>query len=249
MGEVPRIPDTWEGSSSALSPILLPPLLVLFIECLEHSRHAVDIWLRENEVTQSCPTLCDSGDCSLPGSSVHGILQARILEWVAISFSRGSSWPRDQTQVSRITGRRFTLWATREAQHLINGSQINSILDGWMNLKSTQLHPCVLICFSYVRLCNPMDCGSPGSSVHGTLQAKYWSGFPCPSPGDLPHSGIEPKSLTCPALVGRFFTTSDPYRLWNRDFFFNWATCIHATNIDICYSNLFANIWYTSGKT
>ena len=60
------------------------------------------------EVTQSCPTLCNPVDCSPPGSSVHGILQARILEWVAISFSRGSSQPRDQTQVSRIGGRRLT---------------------------------------------------------------------------------------------------------------------------------------------
>ena len=52
---------------------------------------------KESEVTQLCPTLCDPMDCSLPGSSVHGIFQARILEWVAISFSRGSSQPRDQT--------------------------------------------------------------------------------------------------------------------------------------------------------
>ena len=73
----------------------------------------------ESEVAQSCPTLCDPMDCSLPGSSVHGILQARILEWVTISFSRGSSRPRDQTQVSRIGGRRFNLWATREAMVLI----------------------------------------------------------------------------------------------------------------------------------
>ena len=54
-------------------------------------------------------------DCSLPGSSVHEILQARILEWVAIPFSRGSSWPRDWTWVSCIAGRCFTIWATREA--------------------------------------------------------------------------------------------------------------------------------------
>ena len=67
-----------------------------------------------SEVTQSCPTLWDPVDYSPPGSSVHGILQARILEWVAIPFSRGSSWPRDQTQVSRIAGRGFNLWATRE---------------------------------------------------------------------------------------------------------------------------------------
>ena len=63
----------------------------------------------ESEVSQSCLTLCDPMDCSLPGSSIHGIFQARVLEWVAVSFSRRSSQPRDQTQVSRITGRRFTL--------------------------------------------------------------------------------------------------------------------------------------------
>ena len=68
-----------------------------------------------SEVAQLCPTLCYPVDCSPPGSSVHGILQARILEWVAISFSRGSSWPRDQTQISRIAGRHFNLWAMREA--------------------------------------------------------------------------------------------------------------------------------------
>ena len=57
---------------------------------------------------QSCPTLCNLMDCSPPGSSVHGISQARILEWVAIPFSRGSSRPRDQTPVSCLTGRYFT---------------------------------------------------------------------------------------------------------------------------------------------
>ena len=54
-------------------------------------------------VAQSCPTLCDPMDCSPPGSSVHGILQARIWEWVAISFSRASSQPRDQTRVSCVS--------------------------------------------------------------------------------------------------------------------------------------------------
>ena len=60
--------------------------------------------------------LCNPMDCSPPGSSVHGILQARILEWVAISSSRGSSQPRDRTQVSCIAGRFFTDWAMREAR-------------------------------------------------------------------------------------------------------------------------------------
>ena len=63
----------------------------------------------ESEVAQSCPTLCDPMDCSLPGSSIYGIFQARVLEWAAISFSRGSSQPRDRTQVSRTAGRRFTV--------------------------------------------------------------------------------------------------------------------------------------------
>ena len=62
----------------------------------------------------SCPTLCNSMDCRLPGSSIPGLLQAGILEWVAISFSRRSSQPRDRTWVSHISGRHFTIWATRE---------------------------------------------------------------------------------------------------------------------------------------
>ena len=60
-------------------------------------------------VTQSCPTLQDPVDCSPPGSSVHRIPQARILEWAASPFSRGSSLTRDQTRVSHIAGRFFTI--------------------------------------------------------------------------------------------------------------------------------------------
>ena len=62
-----------------------------------------------SEVAQSCSTLRDPVDCSLPNSSVHGIFQAIVLEWIAISFSRGSSRPRDGTQVSHIVDRRFTV--------------------------------------------------------------------------------------------------------------------------------------------
>ena len=71
--------------------------------------------LKWSEVAQLCLTLCDPMDYSLQSSSVHGIFQARVLEWVAISFSRGSSWPRDRTQITRIAGRHFTVWTTREA--------------------------------------------------------------------------------------------------------------------------------------
>ena len=76
--------------------------------------------LSEREVAQSCLTLCDPTDCSLPGFSIPGILQARMLEWVAISFSKRSSQPRDWTWVSHIAGRRFTIWATREVLYLLS---------------------------------------------------------------------------------------------------------------------------------
>ena len=89
------------------------------------------------KVTQACPTLCDPMDYT-----VYGILQVRILGWVAFPFSRGSSQPRDHTQISCIAGRFFTSWATREAQ-------------------------------------------------------EYWSGYPIPSPADLPDPGID---LGSPAL-------------------------------------------------
>ena len=66
------------------------------------------------KVAQSCLTLCDPMDYSPPCSSVHGILQARILEWVAMPFSKGSSQPRGQTQVSHSAGRSFLVWANRD---------------------------------------------------------------------------------------------------------------------------------------
>ena len=69
-------------------------------------------------------TLCDLMGCHLPTSSLHEILQARILEWVAISFSRGSSWPRDPTQVSCIAGRFFIVWAGREVYCKLNILQL-----------------------------------------------------------------------------------------------------------------------------
>ena len=87
-------------------------------------------------------------DCSLSGSSVHGSFQARILEWVAISFSRGSSQPRDRTRVSHIVGRRFTIWATREALYRLYYKELQNEcntqpwrlfilnLNGWENLET-----------------------------------------------------------------------------------------------------------------
>jgi len=106
-----------------------------------------------SEVTQLCLTLCDLMDCSLPRSSAHGIFQARVLEWVAISFSRGSSRPRDRTQVSHIAGRLY---------HLCH--QGNQVLDfkfyllhcpiEFQGFKVLQLRLCMwrLSCFSHVQL-------------------------------------------------------------------------------------------------
>ena len=67
------------------------------------------------KIAQFCPTLCYPWDCSQLGSSVHGILQARILELVSMTFSMGSYQSKDQTQVSCAAGGFFTIWANREA--------------------------------------------------------------------------------------------------------------------------------------
>ena len=76
-------------------------------------------------------------DCSLPGSSVHGIFQTRILEWVAVFFSRRSSRPRDWTQVSHIVGRHFTIWATREVSQ--KKLRITKEKDSWLKAFSFKL--------------------------------------------------------------------------------------------------------------
>ena len=110
-------------------------LCILHQSILSHRTRVMHIFERkkESEVTQSCLTLCDPMDCSLPGSSVYGIFQARIVEWVSISFSR-SSRPRDWTWVSHIVGRRFTNWATREVSFwsklffLFYGGKINNFV-------------------------------------------------------------------------------------------------------------------------
>ena len=94
------------------------------------------------KVTQSCLTLCNPTNYT-----VHGILQARILEWVAVPFLRGSSQPRGWTQVSRIAGRFLTSWATREEGSV----QFSSV---------TQSCP---------TLCDPMNRSTPGLPVHHHL--------------------------------------------------------------------------------
>ena len=101
----------WQSLRSISISLGLPILLLSL-----HNRKITYISLESESVSHSVSlTLCNSMDCSPP---VHGILQARILEWAAIPFSRGSSQPRDRTQVSCIAGGFFTNWATREAQDM-----------------------------------------------------------------------------------------------------------------------------------
>ena len=88
-------------------------------------------------VAQLCLILCDCMDCSQPGFSVHGILQARILEWIAIPFSRGTSPPRDRNLDFLISGRFFTVWAPREA--LMKASKSNLEEEGLDHSRQTTL--------------------------------------------------------------------------------------------------------------
>ena len=122
-----------------------------------------------SSVAQASRILCDPVEGNSPGSSVHGISQARMLERVAIPFSRGSSQPRDWTQVPCISGRFFTIWAIREAQKW-----------KWKSLS------CVWLFAAHGLYIQSMEFS----------RKEYWSGWPFPSPGDLPNPGIEPRSPT-----------------------------------------------------
>ena len=116
--------------------------------------------------------LCNSMNCYKPGSSVHRILKARILEWVAVPFTRGSSWPRDRTQVSRIVGRFFTVWGTREAQlpisYLFHTCWCKTVL---LSTHRTLPFPhCVHVCSLRLHL---YSCPGNGSSSTSFLDSKY----------------------------------------------------------------------------
>ena len=102
--------------------------------------------------------------CGPPGSSVHGILQARILEWVVFPFSRGFSWPRNQTQVSSIAGRLFTIWATRETGLLPPCSKAHHLLPVSQEEPST--HLCFL--FSFFPASFPSQLPSPQFFQHNS---------------------------------------------------------------------------------
>ena len=118
-------------------------------------------------VAQSCPTLCDPEECILSGSSVHGILQSRISEWVAIPFSKVSSWTRDQIQVSWITSRFFTIRVSKEAQHRRRSLYIGNIhsnieydgqhIDNFSEMHCSKETPLYVI-YSFIFFLTASDC-------------------------------------------------------------------------------------------
>ena len=155
---------------------------------------------------QSCPTLCDPMVCSPPGFSIHGILQARTLEWVAISFSR-------------------LLWLGLPILCLKMWEWVATILFcswSFLRRKAFSLSPLsMMLAVSLSYVCvrsvarvwlfgNAMDYSPSGSSVHGIFQARMLEGLLFPTPGHLPDPGVEPMSLASPALDGGFFITVPP---------------------------------------
>ena len=176
-------------------------------------------------------------DCSLPGSSLHGILQARVLEWVAISFSRGSSQPGNQTGVSALQADSLPIELSGKRQWFVMSIQINRaallILVGLIHTFVVNTRSgrqlfwswlCSLTCvelacyrpfwwlvhvFSHVRLsATPWTVAHQAPLSMEFSRQDYWSGLPFPTPVDHPSPGIEPASLGSPALTGGFFTTS-----------------------------------------
>ena len=115
---------------------------------------------------QSCPTLCNTMDCSLPGSYVHWTLQVRMLEWVVMPSSRTSSQPRDQTHISMFPALAGRFFAIRATEYYINNRIL--VILGLLS----DMYVCAQWLQSCPTLCNTMDCSPPGPSVHGILQAR-----------------------------------------------------------------------------
>ena len=109
----------------------------------------------ESEVAQSCATSSDPMDCSLPGSSIHGIFQARVLEWVAIAFS-------NTIMRNGILPFHISTYYKLNVFYVASQSSIQLLFE-WLKVKVAQSCPA---------LCNPLDCSLPGSSAHGILQAR-----------------------------------------------------------------------------
>ena len=146
------------------------------------------------KLVHSCLTHCDPVDYSPPGSSVHKIFQARILEWVAVLSSRGSSWPRDWTHVSTspaLAGKFFTTSATWETPHY---------------------YVLCIVAQSCPALCNPMDGSPPGSSTHGdSLDKNTGVGCHAVLQGIFPTQGSNPGIPRCRQILYRLSYQGNPH--------------------------------------
>ena len=204
---------------------------------------AAAAWLSEVKVTQSCPALCDPLDYT-----VHGILQARILEWVAFPFSKGSSQPRDRTQVSRIAG--WSLPAEPQGKPKNTGVGSLSLFQGIFSTQESNwglLH-CrqILYQLSYQgshglndneekwtevaqlcpTLCNPMDCRLLGSSIHGVFQARILEWIVI----SISRRSARPRDWTQVShIVGRCFTIWAIFKTLNMLFKIYIIFCICKT--------------------
>ena len=181
---------------------------------------------------QSCLTLCHPMDCTSPGSPVHGILQARILEWVAISFSRGPSWFKDQTCISGIAGRFFTTKAIGKPHLLFMWSETCSVM-------SDSLRP--------HGLCSPWNSLGQNTGVGSLslLQGIFILGHklrmrnPCPNLFDLQRIG---NSLHLYSLLSIWGTKIVPYSLYSAGWL-AWGKSF----INMYWTNTFSNlVWIFS---
>ena len=144
-------------------------------------------------LSQSCLTLCNPIDCSLPGSSVHGIFQVIVLKWIAISFSRGSSQPSARTRVSRIVDRSFTIWATRE-KHFPKKN---------LHRKKCHGHCFVVYCW-----CDPLQLSWWNHYIWEVCSANQWDAQKTAKPVASPGQQKEPNSFPWQCLTAHLTTNA-----------------------------------------
>ena len=159
-------------------------------------------------VTQSYLTLCDSMDYSPPSSSVHGILQAWILERVVIPFSRGSSWSRDQTWVSTLHEESLPVWATKEALSL---KPFFFFLNDFFKYNC-----CSSVAQSWTTLCNPVDCRLPCPSLSpgvcsNSCPSSWWC-LPIVLSSVVPLPCLQSFPASVSFLVSQFFASGQSIR-------------------------------------
>ena len=166
------------------------------------------------KLLQLCPALFNPMDFNPPGSFVYGILQERILEWVAFPSPGNLSYPGTEPMSltsSSLAGRFFTtstIWeALRSLQARTKYRSSKRPTDMWAILYEMKCKVITQFTQSCPTLCDPMDCGLPGSSAHGILQERILEWVFMHSSGNFPDPGNEPASLMSSTLAGGFFTT------------------------------------------